>query len=176
MGIKITRTLRILLVVFIAVYIGVTVKGATPSQTSFETMCKVIAKYQNKNTQLGNNQAVKRLYKLNPADYEGVLLYQPNSTMNAEEILVVKLKDKSQANDVKNAIEERKKTQLNTFKGYGAAQTDLLNKSIIDVQPNYILYVVDGKASVIDDAFRKALQEENIWHLIQLHSSFSSFQ
>ena len=157
MGIKITRTLRILLVVFIAVYICLTVKGATPSQTSFETMCKVIAKYQNKNTQLGNNQAVKRLYKLNPADYEGVLLYQPNSTMNAEEILVVKLKDKSQANDVKNAIEERKKTQLNTFKGYGAAQTDLLNKSIIDVQPNYILYVVDGKASVIDDAFRKAL-------------------
>lgn len=157
MGIKITRTLRILLVVFIAVYIGLTVKGAAPSQTSFETMCKVIAKYQNKNTQLGNNQAVKRLYKLNPADYEGVLLYQPNSTMNAEEILVIKLKDKSQANDVKNAIEERKKTQLNTFKGYGATQTDLLNKSIIDVQPNYILYVVDGKASVIDDAFRKAL-------------------
>lgn len=157
MSIKITRTLRILLVVFIAVYIGLTVKGAAPSQTSFETMCKVIAKYQNKNTQLGNNQAVKRLYKLNPADYEGVLLYQPSSTMNAEEILVVKLKDKSQANDVKNAIEERKKTQLNTFKGYGATQTDLLNKSIIDVQPNYILYVVDGKASVIDDAFRKAL-------------------
>lgn len=157
MSIKITRTLRILLVVFIAVYIGLIVKGATPSQTSFETMCKVIAKYQNKNTQLGNNQAVKRLYKLNPADYEGVLLYQPNSTMNAEEILVVKLKDKSQANDVKNAIEERKKTQLNTFKGYGATQTDLLNKSIIDVQPNYILYVVDGKASVIDDAFRKVL-------------------
>ena len=51
----------------------------------------------------------------------------------------------------------RKKSQLNTFKGYGATQTDLLNKSIIDVQPNYILYVVDPQASLIDDAFKKAL-------------------
>lgn len=157
MGIKITRTLRILFVILIVVYIGMSVKGATVSQTSFDQMSKVIAKYQNKNTQLGNNQAVKRLYKLNPADYEGVLLYQPSSTMNAEEILVIKLKDKSQANDVKNAIEARKKSQLNTFKGYGATQTDLLNKSIIDVQPNYILYVVDPQASLIDDAFKKAL-------------------
>ena len=157
MGIKITRTLRILFVNLIVVYNGMRVKGATESQTSFDQMSKVIAKYQNKNTQLGNNQAIKRLYKLNPADYEGVLLYQPSSTMNAEEILVIKLKDKSQANDVKNAIEARKKSQLNTFKGYGATQTDLLNKSIIDVQPNYILYVVDPQASLIDDAFKKAL-------------------
>ena len=58
---------------------------------------------------------------------------------------------------IENAIEARKKSQLNTFNGYGATQTDLLNKSIIDVQPNYILYVVDPQASLIDDAFKKAL-------------------
>ena len=53
----------------------------------------------------GDNQMVRRLYGLNPADYEGVLLYYPSSNMGAEEILVVKLSDLSQQETVKAAME-----------------------------------------------------------------------
>ncbi|MDD6712381.1 MAG: DUF4358 domain-containing protein [Sharpea porci] len=154
---KITLASRTILIVLLVVFIFQTVAGAKPSQTKFGDMQKVITKYQSKNTTLGTNQTLKRLYKINPSLYEGAVVFAPNSTMDANEMLLVKLKDKSQGEQVKALIEARKKTQLNTFKGYGTIQTDLLNKSIIDVQPNYVLYVVGENAQKADEAFRKAL-------------------
>ena len=41
-------------------------------------------------------QMIKRLYGLNPADYEGITLYYPVTNMDAEELLIVQLKDVSQ--------------------------------------------------------------------------------
>lgn len=107
--------------------------------------------------QESTNRLFKKFYGLNASDYEGVVLYSPVSNMDAEELLIVKLKSTSQAEEVKAAVESRLATQKASFEGYGVAQYDLLEKHILDVKGNYILYVVHGDADAADQAFRESL-------------------
>ena len=104
------------------------------------------------------NQMVKRLYGLDPVNFEGCMLYYPRTNMDAEELLIIKLKDKSQQEEVKTALEARVQTQKTTFEGYGVEQFDLLtNHSILEVRGNYILFVVHNSCDDALKAFLKAL-------------------
>lgn len=110
------------------------------------------------NMQPGDSRMVKRLYGLNPSDFEDCILYYPNTNMMAEEILIVKLRDVGQQDAVCNAIQSRLDTQKNTFEGYGVEQFDLLsNYSIIECRGNYILFVVGKNCSAARNAFLDVL-------------------
>lgn len=54
--------------------------------------------------QEGSVQMVKRLYGLNPSDFDGCLLYYPQTNMEAEELLLLKLRDTSQQEAVRAAV------------------------------------------------------------------------
>lgn len=107
--------------------------------------------------QESDSQMIKRLYGLNPADYAGIALYYPATNMDAEELLIVQLKDVSQQETVKAAIQSRLETQKNSFEGYGMEQFALLEKSVVDVEGNYILFVVNEQAAKAQSAFLQAL-------------------
>ena len=110
------------------------------------------------NLQEGDNQMIKRLYGLQPADFEGCLLYYPLTNMDAEELLVVKLKSTDQQQAVREAIEKRLETQKNSFDGYGVGQYDLLtNHCQVEVRGNYILFVVSPDDVKARQAFLDAL-------------------
>jgi hypothetical protein len=107
--------------------------------------------------QIADTQMVRRLYGLDPADYEGVLLYCPTTNMGAEELLLIELKDISQQDTVTAAIEKRVATQKDSFDGYGVDQYDMLEKSVTEVQGNYILLVVAADPAPVRQAFLGAL-------------------
>lgn len=110
------------------------------------------------NLQPGDNQMIKRLYGLQPADYEGCELYYPLTNMDAEELLVVKLKSADQQQTVRDAIEKRLETQKNSFDGYGVGQFDLLtNHCQVEVRGNYVLFVVSPDDVRAKQAFLDAL-------------------
>ena len=46
---------------------------------------------------------------------------------------------------------------MKSFEGYGIEQYDLLSNSIVEVQGNYILFVVHEDAAAAAQAFLKAL-------------------
>ena len=118
----------------------------------------VIAQLDTSNVQPADNQMIKRLYGLQPADYEGICLYYPSSNMDAEELLIVKLQDAAQQQSVLDAVERRLQTQKNSFDGYGIEQFDLLeNHSVIQAQGNYILFVVSSQSEAAKQAFLDAL-------------------
>ncbi len=105
-----------------------------------------------------DNQMVKRLYGLDPASFEGCILYYPTTNMMAEELLIIKLSDMSQQEAVRAAVEARLQTQKNTFEGYGVEQFDMLtNHSILDIRGNYVLFVVNANCDAAQKAFRGAL-------------------
>lgn len=105
-----------------------------------------------------DNQMVKRLYGLDPASFESCILYYPNTNMMAEEVLILKLKDTSQQEAVRTAIEARVETQKTTFDGYGVEQYALLTENcIIDIRGNYVLFVVNADCAKARDAFADAL-------------------
>ena len=118
----------------------------------------VIAQLDTSNVQPADNQMIKRLYGLQPSDYEGVCLYYPSSNMDAEELLIVKLQDAAQQQSVLDAVERRLQTQKNSFDGYGIEQFDLLeNHSVVQAQGNYILFVVSSQSEAAKQAFLDAL-------------------
>ena len=105
----------------------------------------------------GDNQTFKRLYGLSASDYENVLLYYPTTNMGAEELLLIQLKDLSQQQAVKDAIESRLDTQKKSFDGYGVDQYAMLEKAVVEVQGNYILLVVSNDPAPVRKAFLGAL-------------------
>ena len=105
-----------------------------------------------------DNQMIRRLYGLDIAAYDACILYYPATNMGAEELLIVRLASVDQAQTVQSAIEERLQTQKNTFDGYGVEQYDLLtNHSVVEVQGNYVLFVVAQNADQVRQAFLGAL-------------------
>ena len=131
------------LVILLVLFGGNSVSGADPQEVA-QAVTDVI---DMENMQLADNQMVKRFYGLDPADYEGCVLYYPNTNMMAEEVLIVKLKDISQQQTVSDAIETRLQTQKNTFEGYGVEQFDLLtNHAVVELRGNYVLFVVSDHA------------------------------
>lgn len=105
----------------------------------------------------GDNQTFKRLYGLSASDYENILLYYPTTNMGAEELLLIQLKDLSQQQAVKDAIESRLDTQKKSFDGYGVDQYAMLEKAVVEVQGNYILLVVANDPAPVRKAFLGAL-------------------
>lgn len=104
------------------------------------------------------NQMIKRLYGLAPGAYEGCLLYYPATNMDAEELMLVKLADASQAEAVLAAMENRLQTQKNTFEGYGVEQFDLLsNHCVLEEKGNFVLFVVSKNSADAQKAFHDGL-------------------
>ena len=105
-----------LLVVFIVALLG----ADKTSETKIETVEKAVEKeVPLTGMHSVQSQMVKRLYGLNVNDYEGVVLYISDSNMGAEELLIVKLADTSQAEAVESAVQTRIENQENSFEGYG---------------------------------------------------------
>lgn len=155
---KIVGGIRILMVFALLAFIIVLQRGDKTSTADIgDVAAAVTAQLDLSNVQEGTNSDLKKYYGLSASDYEGVVYYAPVSNMDAEELLIIKLKDTSQADTVESAIQSRLETQKNTFDGYGVEQYNLLEKSVLDVKGNYILYVVHADASKADQAFKNSL-------------------
>lgn len=149
---------RILMVIGLLVFIILLQMGTPDSKSSLEEVSQAVSgSVSLEGMEESSNQMFKKFYGLNANDYEGVSLYAPASNMDAEEILIIKLKDSSQAEAVTAAVNKRLETQKSSFEGYGIEQFDLLEDHILDVQGNFILYVVHPEASKADQAFRDSL-------------------
>ena len=147
-----------LLVVLLVVYIVFQLSSGKVSDAPFQDVSDAVASAADTSIMsTGNNQMLKRLYGLDPSEYEGILLYCPTTNMGAEEILLVKLTDVSQQDTVRAAIEARLATQLSNFDGYGVSQTEMLNNAVLEVQGNYILFAVAADPAPIRQAFLDAL-------------------
>ena len=106
----------------------------------------------------GDSKMIRRFYGLDPTAYEACILYYPTTNMMAEELLIVKLRDVSQQEAVKAAVEKRIQTQKNTFEGYGVEQFALLsNNAVVELRGNYVLFVVNADCAKARDAFADAL-------------------
>lgn len=138
----------------IVMFSGNTVSTADPADVE----AAVTAELDMSSLLPGDNQMFKRLYGLDPSQYEACILYYPATNMMAEELLIVKLADVSQQETVQAAVEDRIATQKNTFEGYGVAQFEMLtNQAVVEVRGNYILFVVSADSAAARSAFLDAI-------------------
>ena len=107
--------------------------------------------------QVADSNMIKRLYGLNPSEYEGIVLYYPVTNMDAQELLIVRMKDTSQQDTVAASIESRLTAQKNSFEGYGVEQFELLSNSITEISGNYAFFIVHPDAKTVLANIRKVL-------------------
>lgn len=156
---KLFALLRWVCVIAAVVFLATRFGGQGVSDADLAVVAeKLAAQMDMTNLQTGDHQMVKRLYGLNPADYEGCVLYYPLTNMEAEELFLVKLADISQQESVCAALAARVETQKSSFDGYGFEQYDLLtNHCIIRAEGNFVLFVVGADAQNVLQAFLDAL-------------------
>ena len=122
-NISILTILRIIMVAALLIFMIVLQVGNRSSNASLESVSQeVLGAADQEGMQESNNRMFQKFYGLDARDYEGVTLYSPVSNMDAQELLIVKLKDSSQAEAVTEAINSRLETQMNSFEGYGIEQ------------------------------------------------------
>ena len=128
------------------------------SKTPFETMSAAVSEsLTSDRIERNSMRFLKKNFNLNADDYEGVLIYTPLTNMDAEEVLLIKLKSTDQADSVTAAIEARVQAQYDIYEGYAPLEIAKLDNAVIDVQGNYILYVVGDFAGETDKIFRDNL-------------------
>ena len=151
----IINTCKYLMVIALIAYVVLLVSGEGDNTVSVDTIQKNIEKSVSlKGMKRGSSQDLKKYYGLNANDYAGTMLYIPDDVMS---VLVVKVKDKSQVEDVEKAVEERLSTQKKSFEGYGVKQTRLLHSAIDEARGYYILLAVSKDADRIEAAFKNSI-------------------
>lgn len=105
----------------------------------------------------GDNQMVRRLYGLDPADYEGIVLYYPADSMDAYELCIVKLSDLSQQQAVLDALQARVDSQISVFESYAPESTALLQNCALRAEGNYVLLIVADDTAPVVQAFTDGL-------------------
>ncbi|MCC3863957.1 MAG: DUF4358 domain-containing protein [Terrisporobacter othiniensis] len=107
----------------------------------------------------GDSKSLKRFYKLNANDYDGVILYTPQSTMDVNEVLIVKVKDKSQIEPLEDSIDSRINYQLQSFSGYGPEQCALVDNYELKSKGNFVFFAVSENAQQIKEAFLDSIKQ-----------------
>lgn len=155
---KYATYIKYALTVLLLVFIIIDLSGDKISKADFETVKKNVNKVSGfADVPEAENRMIKRFYGLEPSDYEGIVLYAPQDDMAVEELLLVKLKDISQQKTVEQAVEQRLDTQLKSFDGYGTEQVALLKKHVLNVEGNYIFYMVGEKTQEAQKVFLDSL-------------------
>ena len=102
-------------------------------------------------------QALKRNFGLNSSDYEGVLYYASDSSMSAEEVLLILVTEDSQIRQVTDALEERVESRLGDFEGYAPEQVKILEDARQSVRGKYIFFAVSEDAQRYLEMFADSL-------------------
>lgn len=146
--------LKVICLAALVFFLYTKMSGSRLSTVTFADMQSAVTGAADMATmQEADNQMIKRLYGLDPSLYDGVCLYYPLTNMGAEELFLLKLKDTSQQDEVRSAIEGRLATQKKSFEGYGIEQSAMLNRSVYEVRGNYAIFVSADDTAPMKNAF-----------------------
>ena len=85
------------------------------------------------------------------------MLYTSESSMSAEEVLLIKVKNEGQMKRVKEAVEKRIANRKNDFEGYAPKEVQLLEQSELSVRGKFLFLAIAPKAAEYKEAFAKSL-------------------
>lgn len=157
-GIDVINIFKYGMVVILAAYVIWLLMLQGGTNTPIETMKKnLLAVSDTKGMKKATTQDLKKYYGLNARDYRDAVLYIPDDVMGVNELMVIRLADVGQAEEVEKAAQKRLDTQKSSFEGYGAKQTKLINQAVIESRGDYVLMIISKDADEIQKAFRKSL-------------------
>lgn len=154
----ISKSLIFILGIFILGIFG----GCTFIQTKAPKVSEIIDSIKNTTDlslmEQGNKNKLRKLYGISTKEIEEFALYIPKTNMEANEILILKVKNQDDIDEIKENIEKRIEKQSDSFRSYAPTQYELLENNILDVKGKYIIYIVskdvDKISKCVDNDFK----------------------
>ena len=101
---------------------------------------------KDENLQKSDKKMLKRLYGLYSDDYEEFSLCISKSTMEVNELLIIKVKDKNQIEAIECAMEQRVSNQLNNFGGYAPKQAKIIEDYELIARDKFVFLCIGENA------------------------------
>ena len=105
----------------------------------------------------GGNLRIRRDYNLNAADYDLIVYYTSDDSMEVTEFLMVRASE-SERVTIKAAMEKRISSQIEAFTGYGEKQVAQLEKAIVVEYGDYIILLIGDDATTWHTALKALLE------------------
>lgn len=149
---------KYIVLALIAGYVALLLLYFSGSRKSFEEVSGAVSgAIDTESLDEQNGQALKRNFGLNSSDYAGVLYYASDSSMSAEEVLLIQVSEDSQIQQVTEAIENRVENRLSDFEGYAPEQVRILEDARQSVRGRYIFYAASEDAERYLEVFTDSL-------------------
>lgn len=149
---------KFIVLALIIVYIACLFIFTSGSTKSFEEVAGPVDGQVNKRRMVkAEDREIKKLYDLNLNDYEGVLCYIAKNNLSAEEVIVVKVKDKKQIKDVKDAFYERIDNRKKDFQGYAPEEEKYLEDAIVSIRGKFLFMAVGPDSEQQKEIFDNSL-------------------
>lgn len=106
----------------------------------------------------GDNDTLKRMYRINADEVENFVLYSALSNVKAEELVVIKVKDASDIESVLDQMRQRIEAQILKFKDYRPEEYALIDKHVLKTKDRFIFYAVSKDVGLMERMFDEALK------------------
>ena len=141
------QIMKYIIVAVILAYIAVLMAYASGSSRPFEEVEAALSSaLDGSGLKKMDSQMLKRNFGLNSADYAGVMYYASESSMSAEEVLLIRVSGDSQVQEVADAVSEHISSRKNAFDGYAPEQVKLLEDAQQSVRGRYVFFAVSPDA------------------------------
>lgn len=109
-----------------------------------------------KNMKMQDLDKLQKLYKIDADSMDDFILYTSTSNVKADEMAVIKLKDESQAESVKENMEQRIEAQKMKFKDYRPDEYFLVDNHVLKTKGRFIFFAVSKDAESMERTFDSA--------------------
>jgi lipopolysaccharide export LptBFGC system permease protein LptF len=138
------------------VFSGCSNKEASALNPAFSQVAESVVKQTGVSEMIKlDDDRLKKIYEIDPSEIENYCVYISESNAKADEIAVIKLKDKKDASRIKDLVQKRVDSQSKGFKDYIPEEYFKIQKSVLEVKNNYIFLVISNDTDKQEGAFDK---------------------
>lgn len=143
--------LTLVMVTFIGLYGMVKIKE--PSMD--EINASILKTADLTNMVQGDVKKLRKLYYINKNEVENFILYAPKTNMDANEVLVLKVKDEESVKILKDKIEARVDKQSDSFASYRPELKEVIDDYELKEKGQYLYLIISEENKKINKAIEK---------------------
>jgi len=152
-------TLMGIVVIVLALLTGCSSKNTTAKEPSIDEIDQNINEAVDiSNMVKSDSNKLEKLYDINTEEVEDFKLYTAKTNIEANELLILKVKDQKDIEDIKEDINDRIETQTSSFKDYLPDEYYLIEKNVLKSNGNYIIFVISEEAEKIESIFDESFK------------------
>lgn len=149
--------LTVIMVIILTLLTGCSSKDTTSKEPSIDEIDQNI----NDDVDISNmvesdSDKLEKLYDIDIDKVENFKLYTAKTNIEANELLILKVKNEEDIGDIKEDINDRIESQTNSFKDYLPDEYFLIEKHVLKSNGNYIIFIICEEAEKIESLFDKS--------------------